>query len=668
MPAGAVERMRDRAHEPPRAVARQHGIGIECDDERARAPERRFAELGGEAGVGGAAHLAGELEQRPAFALPSHPHAFGFVEPPRAHEQVERAHAVFGLVALVELGDAAHRRLEDGAIVRTRLSLERLHVAEQREADVQVAVGQIRDLEMFDHRDSRRDARQERREHRECPCRLVDGPAEVELRQPLRREHDRREPVDEHQREFRQWHEAEHNQRDGGGCRCAFGEGVARQSGDEDRREHAERAPVEQLMVAQGTSIESLAAPQAIADDGLELIAAFVDEPPAHMPGHFVRGVPEQGGARKRHDLVGDLELGHLRAGGEQLERVAVAVAALEVHRAVRLGGIAAQGRLHERHVLEERAPVERVEEADARDRVGDRHLVGGLLLLLVGRCGLQHDPTAVETAIEPGVHGVATGLQLSQPLREADEERRRAVLSRRVEFADERADRLRRVLRGEYETLRPFVCFMLRSLCSHDLVRKTAQILDDPGAEHDRHGPHLTDRERRDLLVSPHETQQRLFVHARIGMGDECEKRFVDTREVGVLPAHEPRKPDSVVGGEIVANQLRLLFDQVVVVEQPFAGRRRRTALSGPNSEFALVGGQGRGGFRAYRDQRGRAYPTRSGGVLFGGDLARFVGEPIGRQQLSAKRGTGGQRAYVRDIGHAVPPSRVRRGGLPSR
>ena len=120
------------------------------DDEDARVAEGRLAELGGERGVGVAAHLADELGQRAAFALPAHPHALGLVEAALADEQVERAHAMLGLVALVELGDAAHRRLGDRAVVGARRLVRRSHVAEQPEGDVGVAVGEIGGLEVLD--------------------------------------------------------------------------------------------------------------------------------------------------------------------------------------------------------------------------------------------------------------------------------------------------------------------------------------------------------------------------------------------------------------------------------------------------------------------------------------------------------------------------------------
>src|SRR3546814_14126904 len=60
---------------------------------------------------------------------------------------------------------------------------------------------------------------------------------------------------------------------------------------------------------------------------------------------------------------------------------VAVAVAGGEIHRRVDAGRIFAQALLDQAAVLDEIAPVDRRQRAQAADAVADRDLIGGLLL-----------------------------------------------------------------------------------------------------------------------------------------------------------------------------------------------------------------------------------------------------------------------------------------------
>ena len=85
---------------------------------------------------------------------------------------------------------------------------------------------------------------------------------------------------------------------------------------------------------------------------------------------------------RHGHHSLRDLDFAGGGAMRENLQRVPVAVAAAEVHDRVHLRGVLAQYTLGDVDLLEERAPVQRVEEPNTGDRVGDRDLVGGLQLL----------------------------------------------------------------------------------------------------------------------------------------------------------------------------------------------------------------------------------------------------------------------------------------------
>ena len=63
------------------------------------------------------------------------------------------------------------------------------------------------------------------------------------------------------------------------------------------------------------------------------------------------------------------------------LDRMPVAIAAAEVHLAVDAGRVALEHLLDQADALEELAPVERGDEAEAGDQVGHARLLGGLVL-----------------------------------------------------------------------------------------------------------------------------------------------------------------------------------------------------------------------------------------------------------------------------------------------
>ena len=79
--------------------------------------------------------------------------------------------------------------------------------------------------------------------------------------------------------------------------------------------------------------------------------------------------------------LQRDAQLAFAGRLGQLLDRVAIAVAAAEVHPAVDARRIALQDLLDEADALEELAPVERRNQAEAADQVGHERLFGRLVL-----------------------------------------------------------------------------------------------------------------------------------------------------------------------------------------------------------------------------------------------------------------------------------------------
>ena len=123
--------------------------------------------------------------------------------------------------------------------------------------------------------------------------------------------------------------------------------------------------------------------PRPVGDIGFEIATPPIDQVIADVGG---RSADRAAGGRLAcafDRLQGDPHLRVAARRGELLDRLALPISAEEVHPPVGAGGIALQHLLDQAHRLDILAPVERGAEAQARDRIGDRHLVGGLPLVL---------------------------------------------------------------------------------------------------------------------------------------------------------------------------------------------------------------------------------------------------------------------------------------------
>ncbi len=189
--------------------------------------------------------------------------------------------------------------------------------------------------------------------------------------------------------------------------------------------ERGERAEVEERGAAEHGAAQALAGARAVVESLFELRLAVVDEVVADVRVRLrlgVRGVGLRGQLDRRARHLG---LARVRALGDALDDVAVAVARLEVHQPVDARGVFAEDGIDEADRLEEVAPVERREQAHRGDDVADRDLRGGLPLvfeldgLLKARALLLLKP-----AFEPVEDGRERGVLLAQALRELHDER----------------------------------------------------------------------------------------------------------------------------------------------------------------------------------------------------------------------------------------------------
>ncbi len=391
--------------------------------------------------------------------------------------------------------------------------------------------------------------------------------------------------------------------------------------------------------MAEGPLVQPLARWGLVADVSLDLLAALAEQPPAHVPAQHVAGVLGERASRTLQQVVGELDLARARALAQTLENVPIPVARREVHRSVRIDGIEPQDSLDHRDGLEEVRPVERVEEAQRADRVGDRDLIGGLALLVTNGLAIEAKPARRELPREPTVDRLGAELGSLETLRQPQEEHQRIGARVLLQFDQKPRQTHRVFLLYQAQALGPGVGGLLVAVGVHDDAGEPPKVLHQRDSQHDRHGPALADRERGDLLVRLHVAEKAVALEPGVGVGDQTDRELVDAGQLGERPLGETGELDSVVGREVLPNLDDLVLDQVVVVEQPFTGRRDDPSSLRDVVELPIVRGEVRRRLRGELEQRSRLGARLAGDGLGARDLAGRLGEPVGAEQLGTKR-----------------------------
>ena len=130
--------MRERADQLPPGIERQVRIGIERNDVADLPEPFDVAGEYHEARVLRAAQDAVELVELAAFSLPSHPPPFGLVPLAPSMKEVE----ALGPVSGVESRDQFGCRLHDVAIGLERLRIGIGKIAQQREPEIFIVIGE----------------------------------------------------------------------------------------------------------------------------------------------------------------------------------------------------------------------------------------------------------------------------------------------------------------------------------------------------------------------------------------------------------------------------------------------------------------------------------------------------------------------------------------------
>ncbi len=280
-----------------------------------------------------------------------------------------------------------------------------------------------------------------------------------------------------------------------------------------------------------------------------------------------------------------DVELGPMRAARELFDRVAIAVAGREVHRAVPRGR--AEDAVDEADALEELRPVQRRHQGHAQDHVAHRHVGGGLKLVLDANDLVGRRPLGGQTLIQPEKRRRDGGILIAQPLDELDGEggHERGIA---VPLQSDRG-RIHRTAVEPEHVVREGVGLLARGAPPHDRLRHAAEILDEHDPDRDRHRPQLADRERLDTLVGVDEAAQHLGVQAAVGVRHERPRQAVDTRIASMGVVGELGQLAVEAGGQVVADLAELILDDVEIVDEPFRRRRDGPLLADGAADRAI-------------------------------------------------------------------------------
>jgi hypothetical protein len=245
-----------------------------------------------------------------------------------------------------------------------------------------------------------------------------------------------------------------------------------------------------------------------------------------------------------------------------------VAVAAAEVHLAVDPGWIPLQHLLDEADALEELAPVERSDQPQAGNQVGDNRLFGRLVLPFRADGVLNRLPARGQRPLELTVQVRGDRPECPRALQQAGDERMMSLRRPRVIAVRRRFDCRGQTLGGD--AVRPGL---------GDDVAALAEMIEQRQLQHARPRPQLPHRQRRHRLKGADETLQPLRIEPAGARPDQLQGEGIDARLSRELIRDDERQTLEEGAGEVVLNVPRGGGDDMKVVEEPFRGGRGRLA-----------------------------------------------------------------------------------------
>ena len=580
--AGAVQGVRQGAHQPPGRAGRQAGVGVQGEHEAdvgRHVGEAVVAEQVGRRLV--APEQAVQLLELPPLPLPAHPPLLGLAPHPPAVEEQEAAPAVRGrTVALVQLRHGLGRGLQQGLVPRPRLLGGVPPVAQEGEGEVSAGVRQVALLEPLHLLPDPLLALQERGDGHQRPVLRRHALLQLQLREPPRGhdlghvlvEHRDGEVGGRHQGEYADDHQRPGRRPDAGR--------VGQREDQQDAAEQGQRPEVAGAGRGQERALEPAGEGDAVPQVLLERPAPLLHQVVAQVAGPGLPGtVGSVGGAVPARPLhAADRPARHLllvgvRAPRQLLHGVAVAVPGGEVRLGIDPRGVPPEDPLHQADVLEELRPAEGGDLPHAGDDVRHRRLGRELARVLLPDQLLHRRRGAAGALLQPVEDRHGPGILVPQPLHQLHHEgavhaRGAAVvgpegLQRVVSLPDGVAHGL-----GDAVGLGPGLPG------PDDPLGQAAQVLHQGQAEGAGHGPHLADGEAGDLLVGVHERLQRLRVEPAVRVSHVLPGEGVDPRVARQLAADQLGELALVALGQGFPGLPHLLLDDVEVVQEPLGGR----------------------------------------------------------------------------------------------
>ena len=405
----------------------------------------------------------------------------------------------------------------------------------------------------------------------------------------------------------------------------------------QQERDDNHAAEVQAERVAEAHAPYGLDKGEACAHRVSEAQQPLVHEVEADMSRPAVRTRVGRGLASQTDRARGDLPLFQPEPPRRRLHDMAIAVPRGKVHQGVHAGRVVSKDLFDTASGLDKRPPVSGPEEPQAADAVADRHLVGGLLLVLRLHQVLDRQIVLGQSLFDPRQRQGqrrALALQAAGELGNEGPDHRRL----RPRHVGDRQDETLRVFLGDLRHLvGPVVGTVPIRAVGPDPGGNASQILEQRQPQHDRDGPQLTGRERRHLLIGRDEAAEAVRVQAAVAVRDRFEGDVVDPRQTGRRAVSEAWQFAFVARRKVPPGRADLLLDQVEVVEQPLARRRDSAVAVHGFGEQRPDGQQHRLVLRQPRQQPVRsmlrAQPVR------GGQHSSVLHHLLAAEQLRAKR-----------------------------
>ncbi len=580
----SIQRMRQGSDQLVGAVHGQLGVGVQRDH---MLDARQHAEISDDlaealdriAGFVLAAQGAIEIRELSALALVAHPHAFARIPAPRPVEQEEDACSVAGGMLLVEGFDRGARVRDQCRIPGHVLGRGVGKVGDQCEIDVGLAIGDVAHLKAIGQSVDRVCAREHARHHHHGLMVGGDPRGEIQARQLSRSDEHPHRDIDHGDDRLRADDCREHaGDRGPHRTQAVFRDLPGDEFGDRERPQH-DRTEVDRQGMTAHEPAQASSECRAGTNAPLQLGESFIHQIMTDVPFAHV-SVVDDALVRQPDRQRGDLLLGSCAALGQALDDMPIMVARGEIHVAVDVGRIAAQGMVHNAVALDEFAPVGRGEESQASDGVADRDLVGRLALVFGLDQSFDRLAAFAQPLLDPVHHqGQRLMAPLDAPRKLSDEGwGQRIARLREVRQGD---DQLCRLVLCEFEqSIRPRIGAIAFAPTGGDDRTDAPEILDQRESEHDGNRPQLSQLQRYSRLVGGDRSTQADDIDTAVDMDDQFIRQGVDAREPGQGPVRQLGQLPAVGAREMPAGEADLLFDEVKIVQEPFGRWSDASAL----------------------------------------------------------------------------------------